>query len=333
MKWLKKILKILGYTLLIGFVVMSILPYLLSVSEKENDFKTKPFSNSEFFTQDKTTIHYRTWVPDSVKHYVLMIHGFAGSTFSFRNNIDALIQNKCAVVAIDLPGFGFSSKDDVTNYSDTFQVQIIKKLIDTKLNLATKKWVLMGHSMGALSIANFASTYPNKVDRLIFIDGVYNLEPNNSSFVQFILKYPPIKRWSNVLVNKKTNDSKSFAEILTDAYGEKADSNAVNGYKLPLSYSNSGSAIVQFASTKKTISVNESTLKNIPKMIVWGTEDKWIPKKTADDFLKTHAGVKIVFAKGAGHCPMETYSPELNPQIIDFITPHVSIEFKLQEDR
>ena len=104
MKFIRKLLKIIGLVLVSVAVLLSVLPYFFSTETKELKPNEKPFSNSNFIIINKTLIHYRVWVPaGKVMHKVFLIHGFSGSTFSYRNNIDTLVDLGALVIAMDLP--------------------------------------------------------------------------------------------------------------------------------------------------------------------------------------------------------------------------------------
>jgi len=147
MKFLKRFFKWLLIVFIFIFCLLSIIPYFFSDHLKEAP--AKPFENSYFFEFNHTRFHYRLFIPKHITHKVVMIHGFSGSTFSFRNNIDSLVSHHALVVAIDMPAFGFSDKSEDGDYNDFTKINGIHFLlqqIDKHSN--SKKWHLVGHSMG-----------------------------------------------------------------------------------------------------------------------------------------------------------------------------------------
>lgn len=317
---LKKIFKYLLITIGVLLVIGSILPYFFSIETKKLSLTEKPFDNSTFFTSHQTRIHYRIWKPqnDSIKNYVLLVHGFSGSTFSFRNNIDTLLQNKCLVVAIDLPAFGFSDKSDSADYTDTARVSILNNLLKS-INPAVK-WNLIGHSMGASVIANYATNYPEKTNKLVFIDGpAFESKGDGPDWTAVFLKFGPIRRWAEVLAKNKFVTKKSFEEFLSSAYSEPADTAVVNGYMKPFEYERSATAIFDMAANTGYAKVEKNILSKIPLLLLWGEKDEWIPISTADEFIKQHPEIIFYTIKDAGHCPMETKSKEVNAHIVSFL--------------
>jgi 2-hydroxy-6-oxonona-2,4-dienedioate hydrolase len=320
LKIVKKILKYLFITLFVVFIIASILPYFFSIEHKKLSIETKPFENSYFFTSHNTRIHYRIWKPqnDSIKTYVLFVHGFSGSTFSYRNNVDTLQKNSCLVVAIDLPAFGYSDKSDTADYTDTARVEIIHDLLQQIE--ASVRWNLIGHSMGASIIANYACKHPTQTKSLSFIDGpAFESKGEGPGFASTFIKYPPIKRWAEVLAKHKFASKASFEELLSSAYSAPADTEAVNGYMKPFEYERSASAIFDMAVNTGYAEVNKITMNKIPMLLVWGQNDQWIPISTAKSFIEQNPSIVFHTIKGAGHCPMETHPYEVNALLVEFI--------------
>lgn len=316
MLFLKRFFKWLFIVLISVFLILSIIPYFFSNHLKEAP--SKPFENSYYFSYNHTKFHFRLFVPKHIKHKALLIHGFSASTFSYRNNIDSLLNNNCLVVAMDMPAFGYSDKSEQANYTDTTKIQAIHfllNLIDKSCN--TNKWHLVGHSMGGVVIGEYASAYPQQTESLIFIDGLPFSQTH--SILQSLALYPPLLKWADVVLERKFLTIQSFQELLSSAYSQPADEESATGYMKPFETKNSGSAIFRMAAHSGYGSINDSILNNLPKLIIWGKNDQWIPlENAAENLKKPHTQSLII--EGAGHCPMETHSKEVNSAITNFIS-------------
>ena len=320
MRFIKKLLKIIGIGVVSIFVLLSILPYFFSPETKELNANEKPFSNSYFMVVNKTKIHYRVWVPTGkITHKVFLLHGFSGSTFSYRNNVDTLVALGTLVIAMDLPAFGFSDKSDTANYSTDNTFEAINKITSLYDSACAEKFVFVGHSMGASVVGVYASNFPNKVKSVILIDGVPFETPTGGWFINGLLSYPPLLRGANILTKYYFAKPDKFKELLSSAYNQPADSTSVNGYLLPFTYKNSGSAIFKMATANSTISFNKELFKKIHLLIIWGKNDTWIPIKAQQKFIKNYPKVKTYVIANAGHCPMETNAIEVNKVIARFV--------------
>lgn len=317
MKFIKRFFKWLFIILISVFCILSIIPYFFSDHLKEAP--TKPFENSNFFEFNHTKFHYRLFVPKHITHKVVMIHGFSGSTFSFRNNIDSLVKHHALVVAIDMPAFGYSDKSEYANYNDSNKINGIHFLlqqIDKHCN--SNKWHLVGHSMGGITIGQFASKYSEQTQSLIFIDGLPFMQVEHS-FLQKMLLYPPLLKWADVILERNFLSQHSFHKLLSSAYGQDADSISANGYMKPFETKGSGSAVIRMGANYSYPSFNDSIINALPKLIIWGAKDQWVPMISAADYLK-RPNTQSLIINDAGHCPMETHPEKVNAAITDFIS-------------
>jgi pimeloyl-ACP methyl ester carboxylesterase len=106
------------------------------------------------------TLHY---VEKGSGRPFVMVHGFGGSTFSFRYQLEKFSRDyRC--IAIDLKGFGFSERVKGGDYSLTEQARLVLRVLDL---LGVDRFVLMGHSMGGDVSMRIASASPERVERLV----------------------------------------------------------------------------------------------------------------------------------------------------------------------
>jgi len=97
---------------------------------------------------------------------ILCLHGITANCRSWDCLASSLAIHH-QVMAMDLRGRGLSDKPP-TGYSIEHHCQDILALLN---ELGVKRVVLMGHSLGAFISLVFAAQYPQKVDRLILVDG------------------------------------------------------------------------------------------------------------------------------------------------------------------
>lgn len=94
---------------------------------------------------------------------LIMIHGFSDSSRIWRAAISAL-QDAFHIYAIDLRGFGQSSKPNQFIYSMTQHAEDIIAFMDAVgLNSAC----VLGHSMGSMIAQTVAFSEPNRVEKLV----------------------------------------------------------------------------------------------------------------------------------------------------------------------
>jgi len=97
---------------------------------------------------------------------ILCIHGITANC-RFWDCLASALSPHHRVIAMDLRGRGLSDKPP-TGYSIEHHCKDILSLINDR---GLERLVLMGHSLGAFISLVFAAQYPQRVDRLILVDG------------------------------------------------------------------------------------------------------------------------------------------------------------------
>lgn len=92
---------------------------------------------------------------------VVLLHGFLGSKFIWKNVIEDLSQSY-RVVAIDLPGHGATPCFGYAHSMD-LMAKCVKAVMDS---LRLKKYVIIGHSMGGYAGLAFADLFPDNLKGL-----------------------------------------------------------------------------------------------------------------------------------------------------------------------
>jgi pimeloyl-ACP methyl ester carboxylesterase len=120
---------------------------------------------------DGVQINLATWQGNAGP--ILGIHGITANCRCWDVLAEALIPDY-TILAMDLRGRGQSEKPS-SGYSLYNHLRDINCLLD---DLEIDKIVIMGHSLGAFIGLAFAAEYPQRVDRLILVDGGGDLSTN-----------------------------------------------------------------------------------------------------------------------------------------------------------
>lgn len=124
------------------------------------DTSFKPYDDSQYFEYGDYDIHYRiSPAKGEMKGRILMLHGFLCNTYSWRNMAEGLSQAGYECVMVDLPDFGFSTREN----SDMEIIPREEIVIAFMESIApTEEWIVAGHSMGGGVAVNIASRVPVK---------------------------------------------------------------------------------------------------------------------------------------------------------------------------
>jgi pimeloyl-ACP methyl ester carboxylesterase len=97
---------------------------------------------------------------------ILCIHGITANCRCW-DVLASTLSPKQRVLAMDLRGRGGSDKP-ASGYSLEHHIEDIRSLLD---DLGLKEVVLMGHSLGAFISLAFGAKYPERLDRIVLVDG------------------------------------------------------------------------------------------------------------------------------------------------------------------
>lgn len=98
---------------------------------------------------------------------VLALHGWLDNAGSFRPLAPRL--RGCHVIALDAAGHGFSGNRSLDSAYNIWQD--VADIVEVAEQLGWDRFNLLGHSRGAGVAMLFASAFPDRIDRLVFIDG------------------------------------------------------------------------------------------------------------------------------------------------------------------
>jgi pimeloyl-ACP methyl ester carboxylesterase len=270
-------------------------------------------------------IHYRSWAPEGEPvGKVLLLHGIGGSTYSFNQVAPELVEAGFAVLALDLPGFGYSDPALRFEHTAANRLAVIWTLIDrldtddNEFN-PLRRWLIVGHQMGGEFGAWMAIDRPGRVAGLVMISTV--LGDNRPA--GRLAGFPPV-RWafrSWMTTTLFTVDG--VRELLEDAYAQAPTEDDVDAYLAPVLRPDADRAIINYTKTVGNESPDPARIQ-APVLLVWGSEDSWrsLEEGTVQAEQIPNAELRII--DGAGHVPMDTHPQELARIVIPWIESVVS---------
>jgi pimeloyl-ACP methyl ester carboxylesterase len=285
--------------------------------------RAKPFLNSHFVTIDSVDFHYRIW-NDTIKRprgKVLLIHGFMGSTFSWRENFDTLAGSGYKVIAIDLPGFGYSDRSLKVNQSQSNRARLLWDVLVHLDKGDTAKWNLVGHSMGGGTAEAMALMKPERTKTLTIVDGMvfFKNDDVQGTFITLSRNRQYNKAFSNI-VEKIVLTYNMVEKLFRKNYGYTPDSSIVMGYLTPLMIEGSAESVLSvFSNSKEIIPLDIRALDKIPVLVIWGDKDRTIKLKRGKRFVRHVPSAKLKIIAGSRHDPMETDPEEFNEYLIIFL--------------
>ncbi len=286
-------------------------PYLIPITTP-SDILLYPYGDSHHKNINGYNVHHRIIVPDKYEKGIVLIHGFGGSVFSWRNQESLLKEKNILTVMVDLPGFGHSDRKSGfshTTVNRSFLVWALLDEIEKDYNLDNSfVWTLVGHSMGAGVADRMGNLRPEKVESIIYVDGSIEVSGRNIT----IAGYHPIKRWIEVLVKYFVIREKNIISFLESAYGRKPEQSEIEGYYIPLKLDGTEKVLVELLKSEELFMNSDFSEVNIPRAAIWGSEDTWVGIENIDSLKSKYPDIEVYIIEDAYHCPMETHYEDFN---------------------
>lgn len=285
-----------------------------------------------------STIHYREEQVGNVKVFyreagnptsptVLLLHGFAASSFMFRELLPALA-DRYHVIAPDLPAFGFTQAPPRGEYAYTF-AQLAETIGRFTEQLELDKYALMVHDYGAPVGWRLAIAHPERVSALISQNGNAYEEGLGESWAP-IQKYwkEPTQQNREALHDFPTPESIKWQYL--EGVADKS-SVSPDGYTLEgLHISQPGNADIQldlvldYASNVAMYPAFQAYFRQYqpPLLAVWGKHDPFFLPAGATAWKRDLPQADVRFFD-TGHFALETHAKDIIPVIREFLGKHL----------
>ncbi|CAH1163557.1 unnamed protein product [Phaedon cochleariae] len=125
---------------------------------------------------------------ESQKTPLVLLHGLGAGIALWCLNLDAFAATR-PVYAIDLLGFGRSSRPTFSTDSIEAEQQMVRSLEEWRKEMKLKEIIFLGHSMGGFLAASYSLSYPENVKHLILADPWgFPERPKEYKDVPFLIK-------------------------------------------------------------------------------------------------------------------------------------------------
>nr|WP_232487005.1 alpha/beta hydrolase [Pectobacterium parmentieri] len=258
---------------------------------------------------------------------ILLLHGFAASSYMFRELIPALADNY-HVIAPDLPSFGFTESPGSDEYDYTFD-NLAKTIDRFTEQLKLQRYAIMVHDYGAPVGWRLATAHPDRITAII--------SQNGNAYEEGLAQgWDAIRRyWYSPTAENRAalHDFPTAASVKWQYLEGVCDTSLVSpdGYTLEGQHvSRPGNADIQldllldYASNVQRYPEFQTYFREQqpPLLAVWGRHDPYFLPAGAEAWKRDipHADIRFY---DTGHFALETHANDIIPVIHTFLDDNI----------
>ena len=231
---------------------------------------------------------------------VVLVHGIGASLEYWRFTVGALAREH-RVLAIDLPGFGFSERGPkIPTLAETADLMV--GFLDA---LGLERASFIGNSLGGLICLETALRHPNRLDRLILSDSA-GLGREVSFFWRLVAipvvgsalielnRWLALRGWINLFYQPQGSEPELVERCQKWVARSDLTDTIVGAARSGVDLRGQRSEIVR---------VEQLARLDVPTLLVWGRDDWVIPPSHGEVAQRLMPNARLVFIDRCGHCP------------------------------
>ncbi|MFT3816411.1 MAG: alpha/beta hydrolase [Rubrivivax sp.] len=230
---------------------------------------------------------------------LLLVHGLGQNGFTDWLPVMPALARDWRVLAVDLPGFGYSSMSSA-RLSPTQFARVLDRLLARE---GRGPWTVAGHSMGGAVALRLAAESPGRVSSLVLVDVAGIL--HRTAFTKHMARLPleglpePLKQPAERLRELGQRLVERVLGLPVDPDGVLRD----NEWLWPLVMRDRSSINAGWALVDEDFSAAVYTVRQ-PAQIIWGEADPVAPLRTGELLARCMLRAQLHVMRGIGHTPM-----------------------------
>ena len=243
---------------------------------------------------------------------LLLIHGSLGSLYVWDGWV-AELKDRYRLIRVDLPGHGLTGGWPRGDYSVEAYTDFIEVLADT---LGLDRFAIAGHSLGGAAAWGFAATRPERVSHLILVDSAGYPREGDAPLTTRLARTRLVGEigiyfkpdWQ---VRRTLEQTYSDPAMVTpERLRRFADLQRFPGNR---------QATLQRLRNQEPIDPTPIKRLDVPTLIIWGAQDRWVPIADAFRLQNNIKGAKLAIFEKPGHNPMEEDPRGTAQAVADFL--------------
>lgn len=272
--------------------------------------------NSSFAEVDGLHVHFQEFGVLNNPSLIL-IHGYTASSYVWHSVAPILAKQGFHVIAVDLIGFGYSSKPAWFDYTIASQARIVSRLMN---RLGIGSATIIGSSYGGAVAATLALDYTERVEKLVLVDAVINDEPKNHPILR-LAKIPGIGEFiSPFLIDSKIFMKQRMRGTLHKANHHLITRDRIESAIRPLRAADGHHSVLQTGRNWDADRIeSDAHLINQPTLIIWGDGDLVIPIRSGEKLYDSILHSRFVVFENCGHVPQEEKPDDFVKVVMEFL--------------
>ncbi|WP_303903337.1 alpha/beta fold hydrolase [Thiohalomonas denitrificans] len=242
---------------------------------------------------------------------VVLVHGIGGSAVFDWEYLIPILAERYHVVALDLPGFGDSSKAS-RRYTPTRYAHLLRFVTERYIKTP---FSLVGHSLGGAVALRYAALYPDGLDRMVLANaaGILHglaLSKHLAGGWTERMGFPEAAGWVERLTGKILEE----VERLPMSPDDWMNSGPHRGEEL----NGDASRVAAMELAQEDFSAPIGMIE-IPTLVIWGDSDRIAPLRTGIVLSRRMQNARLVQMENTGHASMREAPRRFNRLVSDFL--------------
>jgi pimeloyl-ACP methyl ester carboxylesterase len=271
--------------------------------------------HSHFVNVDGVRIHFQEF-GDPSKPSLVLIHGYTASLYVWHKVAPLQADEGFHVVALDLVGFGYTSKPRWFEYTIGAQARIVSRFMQ---RLGIGRATIVGSSYGGAIAMTLALDYSGFVEKLVLLDAVCNDEVLEHPILRMVSvpgvgeALTPFLADSRALLRHRMRGTLSSAnhDLITDE--------RIANVLRPLTAADAHHSLLATSRNWRAKRLEmDAHLIEQPTLLIWGEDDMVVGIHNGYSLHDKILHSRFVVLRNCGHVPAEEKSDVVTELISEF---------------